>query len=159
MGCASSVGVRGNTFPWRAGAAGGPAEVAPAIGDFAEGIDEHSLPTAVPAVGQLGTRPVRPSDDEVRRRELRHLPCAARCETCVSAKSDGNRHAAHAATAVEESHAPRVQFDFMFMSSSGGFIHDPQATCAILTMVPSERGSVACALMPTKDHRYGPVMV
>ena len=82
----------------------------------------------------------RPSEDEVQRHMLTHIPYAGWCEACVSGKERPDRHER------DETRVQSRQFDFAFTGKSLG-----GAKLTTLVLHDSHSGSVSCVPLRGKN--------
>lgn len=75
------------------------------------GLKQEGEPPAAPEAQELGL-PATPSEEEMRRHRLTHLPFAPWCEECVPGKAREDHHRESNPQAVEH----KVQMDYFFLS-------------------------------------------
>ena len=94
----------------------------------------------------------RPSEEEVQRHMLTHIPYAAWCEACVSGKGKPDRHERNE-TRVQGREIPVLSFDFGFTGKSLGDDQDEDESAKLTTLIlhDSHSGSVGCIPLRGKN--------
>ena len=94
----------------------------------------------------------RPSEEEVQRHMLTHIPYAAWCEACVSGKGKPDRHE-RSETRVQGREIPVLSFDFGFTGKSLGDDQDEDESAKLTTLIlhDSHSGSVGCIPLRGKN--------
>ena len=123
-------------------------------------LEEKQLAEAALLEGSHSANPVqtaeRPSEEEVQRHNLTHIPYAAWCESCVKSKGRPERHERNEGR-IGDRELPRISFDFAFTSKSlGNDISEETDDGAKLTTLvahDSHTGSITCIPVRGKDEK------
>ena len=123
-------------------------------------LEEKQLAEAALLEGSHAANPVqtaeRPSEEEVQRHNLTHIPYAAWCESCVKSKGRPERHERNEGRICDRE-LPRFSFDFAYTGKSlGNDISEEADDGAKLTTLvahDSRTGSIACIPVRGKDEK------
>ena len=98
---------------------------------------------------RMQVAPNRPSDEDVARHILTHVPFQGWCEHCAAFRSRPNRH--ERSDEAKESTYPTVSFDFAYTKALGEGQADKDAHFALwMVMCCSQAGYVGCVPFRTK---------
>ena len=108
-------------------------------------LEAEGEPPAAPEAQELGL-PATPSEDEMRRHRLTHLPFAPWCEECVSGKAREDHHSQSNTQTVER----KVQMDYFFLSKEEA-VEDESTLITVLCMTDLASGWPLAMQLPSKS--------
>ena len=124
-------------------------------------LEEKQLAEAALLEGSRVANPVqtaeKPSDEEVQRHMLTHIPYAAWCESCVRSKGKPERHERNESRICDRE-IPTISFDFAYTGKSlgadiGAGDEDDVAKLTTLVVHDSHTGSINCIPLRGKDEK------